>query len=213
MAWVKDKQKDFGVFMSRLYHASPVGKIVRAITYQLLKGRYEFHTSFDDLRSPATAINLPGQPADPAVDTDGSLLFSATIENNIAIIVQIPHSWKIGSQVYPHLHWCKSVIGAGGVDWQMRYRTIRNGGSTTSWSDYASAQSVFPVTSGTENNIAKFPAIDTSEMRLSDLLSFQVRRMPSSASDDYPSAARFWEFDVHYEMDSDGSFYEYQKDE
>jgi hypothetical protein len=207
MAKVDSKTGEFKEYLSRMRIASPLGGILSRIIPPLFKGRYEYYTTYDDLRAPATTINLPGQPPDPTQDTDGSLLFSSTIENDIAVIMQLPHSWKVGSKISPHVHWCKTTNAVGSVVWQMRYRIVRNGGSTSSWTDWVTATVSAAGSAETDNRIHGFGDISLDGAGLSDILSFQVRRLPADANDNYDASARLWEFDIHYEKDSLGSFY------
>jgi len=69
---------------------------------------------FDDLRFPATAINPPGAVNDPGFDaTNGGWLFDAVATEVLFLIVQMPHSWKEGTSIEPHIHWQKTTSDAG----------------------------------------------------------------------------------------------------
>ena len=62
-------------------------------------------TVWDDLRFPANAINPPGAAADPIRNTStGMLEFSGSADNVIAGIAQMPHAWRAGTSIRPHLH-------------------------------------------------------------------------------------------------------------
>ena len=78
---------------------------------------------WDDLRFPATAINPPGQASDPDVEaSSGLLLFDSNGTELIYAFVQMPHAWKEGSSISPHVHWQKTTSAAGDVLWRMRYK-------------------------------------------------------------------------------------------
>lgn len=159
---------------------------------------------WDDLRAPATGINLPGALASPSAGLDGSLLFSNVTENNIAVLMQLPHSWKEGSEVRPHVHWSKTTDGAGDVVWEIRYRVIPIHGLPPAWTAWTAATSRSQDPGSTQKHVLDaFPAIDLTGAALSAMLSFQIRRNPA--------AVALWEFDLHYLVDSLGSRQEYVK--
>lgn len=63
-------------------------------------------TVWDDLRVPLSTA----RPAGANVPTfeafvDGTMAFSFDDGDEIFFAVQLPHSWLVGSTIYPHLHW------------------------------------------------------------------------------------------------------------
>src|SRR5574339_825311 len=77
---------------------------------------------WEDLRFPANGINLPGSSADPTRDdVTGSLVFSATQDNVIAGVAQMPHAWAPESTVSPHLHLICPNGGSGNMRWKFEY--------------------------------------------------------------------------------------------
>lgn len=166
----------------------------------------------DDLRFPATAINPPGAASDPAWDnSNGGWLFDASSTEVLYLIAQIPHSWREGSLLRPHVHWEKSVTGAGNVRWQLRYE----------WSAYLEARTALATINesapmaDTDNAdtqmITALPDIDASTRQISDILVMRLERTGAHADDTYASDARLLEFDIHYEQDSLGSHQEFIK--
>ena len=73
---------------------------------------------WDDLRAPANAINPAGSPSAATVSTaDASLQFAGNADNVVVVWFQLPHQWKEGSDLHPHIHWAKNTTDAGIVDW------------------------------------------------------------------------------------------------
>jgi hypothetical protein len=167
---------------------------------------------WDDLRAPATAINPPGAVSDPDIDEDGTLLFDDGGVEQVAIIFQMPHAWKEGSAISPHLHWSKTTDAAGDVEWEYRYRVIGIGEVPPAWSTWTAADSRSAEPGATQaHTLDAFPDIDMTGQTLSSIVSFQIRRNPAAADDNYAADARLWEFDVHYQIDSRGSAEEFVK--
>lgn len=206
--------KELENYLVRLNFASPVGKIVRALIYPLIKGRLKYYTGWDDLRAPASGINPPGLASDPTMAEDGTLRFSSSAENLIAVLFQMPHAWKEGTGIRPHVHWHKTSDVAGDVAWEMRYRIIGVGSVPPEWSAWIPAVSRNAEPGSTQKHtIDGFGEIDLAGETLSCMVSFQVRRNPAAAKDDYAAPAAMLEFDAHYQKDGFGSFEEYVKGE
>lgn len=170
---------------------------------------------WDDLRFPATGISVGGFASPPDVETDtGLLLFDGTTTvESVGIIAQMPHSWREGSEVKPHVHWNKTTDAAGGVLWTLRYKILEIGEVETAWSDTISATLVPALDPGSTqaHAISEFPAIDMSGYHLSDMILVQLGRLYSDPSDTYEADVRLLEFDIHYQIDSHGSREEYVK--
>ena len=90
-----------------------------------------FGDDWDDLRFPASGINPPGAATDPVRITSltgytGAFEFSGSAENLIAGVAQMPHAWKRGTAIRPHIHWTLPVGSANAVDWRLYLRVIGN---------------------------------------------------------------------------------------
>ena len=182
---------------------STVGEVVTTTTPTYVR--------WDDLRSPATALNLQGPTGPPTADTDGSLLFAHNSTNQVAIIQQMPHAWLEGSEIRPHVHWSKTTDAAGGVVWEMRYRLVGFGDVASDWSDWIAGTLAGAADSTQKHRVTGFGPIDMEGETLSCILSFQVRRNHAAEADDYGANVRMWEFDTHYQIDSRGSAQEFVK--
>lgn len=158
---------------------------------------------WDDLRFPAQGINPTGAADAPTVDNvltgfPGTLLFSGTLENVIAGVAQMPHAWKAGSAIQPHIHWSKPVGSVGAVEWELYYRHLGFPSDVAGdWvGPVAGAISVGDPSVSNSHVITGFGQIDMTGKRESSMLCWQIRRQGATDAD--AGTARLLEFDIHY---------------
>lgn len=171
---------------------------------------------WEDLRFPATGINLPGAGGEPTRDaTTGYLEFPATGTTTIAIHPQMPHAWKQGSVVRPHVHWRKKTAGAGDVVWQLEYEW------TDVWEVATDSYTTLTVSevaeAGRDDGTAKrhllssFGEIDMTGFKVSVMGMLRLSRLGNDAADTYGGVVQLKEIDIHYLVDSLGSEQLYTK--
>lgn len=166
---------------------------------------------WDDLRFPAQGINPPGAVSDPDIETTtGMPLFNASSTEVLAGIAQMPHSWREGTAITPHVHWQKTTSAAGNVLWRLQYEVVANGGIAAM--DYGSQlDAVTPVAGTPDLNtanqvlISSFGDIEMTGSLISCLVLWKLARVGGNAADTYGADARLLEFDFHYQVDSFGS--------
>jgi hypothetical protein len=166
--------------------------------------------AWDDLRFPAQGINPAGAADAPAVDNvlsgfPGTLLFAGNQENVIAGVAQMPHAWRAGSAIRPHIHWSKPVGSASAVAWEFYHRQLGFP------SDVAAAW-VGPIagtiaegtpTVADSHIITSFGEIAMTGKRESSCICWQIRRQGGTDADN--GTARLYEFDIHYLVDKQGT--------
>jgi len=173
-------------------------------------------TVFEDLRVPVTSTKRGGtkDPAFSIVKNNGSASqgvfaywFDNSTEEELYLIVQMPHSWKEGSQVYPHIHWTiDSDLGSDNVEWGLEYSWASIGnayGNSSIITAYNPFPAILPVTSY-EHAYTSLPAIDASGQTSSSILLCRVFRNATSSNDTYSGDAALLEIDFHYEIDRMG---------
>ena len=168
------------------------------------------NTVWDDLRFPAVGIDPPGAVSDPSRDTtDGRLVFSASAVNTIAIQAQLPHAWKEGSAIRPHLHWSAEDANAGNVVWEMKYKIASVGEA------FPALWTTLTVTDAADgadiHQIVGFAEIAMTGKTLSAMMLILISRLGNAVADTYAGTAKLNEFDIHYEIDSLGSDDEFIK--
>lgn len=163
---------------------------------------------WDDLRFPFTR-DKQGQNALPDFDfTELGLLFPQNKPSEIVyLIAQFPHSMKLNSDISPHVHFIQS--GQTGPTFKMDYRWYDIGDTVSStFTTIATNSLVFEYTSGDLMQIATFPDIDGSNVdTISSFMDIKIYRDDNDVEGDILVK----EFDIHYQIDTNGSQTEYEK--
>ncbi len=193
-------------------------------------GTLEFHgdaTVFDDLVIPLiSGKSATNPPTFTLFMNNGSTsegvyayLFenvASNSENQVFFTIQMPHAWKTGSEIYPHIHWAPEDNGTGAVVWGMEYTWVEYNASTTQQfpqTTIVTGTSTSFSNSAHKHLITPFGAITPSSNQddISSVLVVRLFRNSSNAADTYTGGAFGLSFDLHYERDTDGSRTEWVK--
>ncbi|MFZ4454984.1 MAG: hypothetical protein ACOYOT_02060 [Bacteroidales bacterium] len=185
-------------------------------------------TTWNDLVvNPATARNNGGLVPNWTVFVAPNVytwFFADGSNNEVDFSVQMPHNYKEGSKIYPHVHWSStSAPGLQRVKWVMDYQWVNFGDNflpTGTSSVYGSALA--------ENNSVSLTAfqhtitpmnplgvaqtgIDGTGKKVSSILLCHFYRQGADATDTFSGSAALLSVDFHYEIDSFGSDGQYTK--
>jgi len=175
-------------------------------------GTLELHgdaTVWDDLRVPVTTAKPGAVVPDFAQFLAGgglkTYLFDGTARvEEIHFTVQMPHGYKVGTDIVPHVHWTPTDTNVGDVRWSLEY----------TWADITDT---FPnsitlhtvdTTSGTawDHQLTNFSAIvGSGTTGISSMLVCRLYSDASHGDDSYEYDAALLEIDFHYELDTIGS--------
>lgn len=142
----------------------------------------------------------------------GTLIFEDGKTQVVGGLAQMPHSWSEGSELRPHVHWIQP--SAGDVVWQLEYRVMPAVGGVfpSSWTTVTGSTlaSTYPG-SGDWVQITPLPSIDMAGQKVSAMVLFRLSRLGSDAADTVANDIQLLEFDIHYQIDSNGSSLEFVK--
>lgn len=136
--------------------------------------------------------------------------FSPNQEQELHFSVQIPHNYKEGSDLYPHVHWTSFSGTPSGSDvvWGLEY-TMVSMGEVFPATHTLVTNSVHPdigTPSGTgQHLVSEFGTISGSGLKISAILICRLYRIAGHSSDTFPGDVGFLGFDIHYEQDTQGS--------
>ena len=193
-------------------HTNPpfnVAELSRWLQKEFQRLEYELHDygkwkggQWDDLRFPASAINKPGAASDPIWNTSYvGYQFSGSAENDLQIVAQIPHSWKLDTNIRPHIHVeCASGSVLATHVWEMSYRWRNNGETLTAMTTHTITCT---PTSTACLQIHSFPELNGLNKRASSILDIEISRRGDT--DSFAGEVILKEFDIHILIDSFGS--------
>ncbi len=180
--------------------------------------------AWDDLRFPFIGRNLDSASGridynyfNSAVGYQANARFPNEV---VCSLVQLPHAWKVGSGVRPHIHWLQQSEDV--PNWLLAYKIGKKNSTNAIETDFSNytlllSSPVFTYTSGVFNQISDFPEIDMTGVGISDLISIAVFRDVGNVSTLFagadPSSLVEYinELDIHYILDSKGSSQEFIK--
>lgn len=174
-------------------------------------------TTWDDIRVPSQNTKTNPSKSEPnfEVFTDGLYCWKFDTSNaddeSVHFMMQIPHSWKVGTDLESHIHWSPDSTNTGNVVWEFEY-VIQSIDGT--FAGTATNLTVTDAADGTalKHQITELGNIDGSSLGISSMLIGRLTRMSSSdAADTYTGNACFLEIDFHYQVDTAGSREEYIK--
>lgn len=193
------------------------GGFTRQFPWQsILMSQSEDYTRWDDLRVPAQNTKLNPSKSEPAFESwiDGLFTYHFDASNaddeSIHFVCQVPHNYKLGTDLHPHIHWSPDNTNTGNVYWSFEYSLSNINGTFGS----STTDDILAAADGVENKhqIDEFTAIDGTNITLSSMIVCRLtRKSTSEATDTFTGNAVFLEFDFHYQIDSLGSYLEYQK--
>jgi len=162
---------------------------------------------WDDLLQPATS-GKKGPNDKPDFDyTDLVALFPQNDATEALYYnIQLPHYWKEGSTIYPHVHFLQNQNIS--PTFKMYYRWIQLGETPPSWNTYIMQTTVETYTSGTISQIVHGSVgVSGVGKTISSILQITLYRQDNVYSGD----CKVMSFDIHIEKDSLGSSQEYVK--
>jgi hypothetical protein len=174
--------------------------------------------NWDDLRFPLTGRNI--DTTSGRIDYNyfnGGISFqnNARFPNEVvSMIAQMPHAWKEGSAIRPHIHWIQQATNI--PNFLLGYRLLKKNTTNALVTDFTSHTfdvmqgQAYTYTSGNLEQIGSFTEIDMTGYGLSDIIHFVLFRDTENTSTEFAGADPsslveiIREFDIHYQTDLPG---------
>lgn len=122
----------------------------------------------------------------------------------VLFTVQMPHSWLLGTDIYPHVHFTPVNANSGTVKWYLEY-TFAEIGATFAGTSTVATSAVAVAEVAWRHQLASFSAITPSSIQDGISAIFAGRLYRDPGQDTYASDAAFLGFDIHYQSDGLGS--------
>ena len=127
---------------------------------------------------------------------------STTVEE-MSSSFEMPHDYKVGTDLRPHIHWCPSDTNAGDVKWQLEITIAGKDIAFPTVTTISAIETSNQVDRA--HQVVEFDVIDGTNINIGDITGFRLFRDPTDAEDTYGSDAIFLSLGFHYEIDGDGS--------
>lgn len=218
MAWKQVAlQEEFAQFSSLSIAETGLGSVdISEIGIQLTGTA----TVFDDLTADITRAKTVGTRV-LFDNTENTVYYTdqSTTGDYLTAVFQLKHGWKIGSNIFPHIHFWQ--IERNVPNFYFAYRWQKNGQpKTTSWTSVPCIQETFlhPGDTTVLNQILYTPpVIPPAGATLSDILQVRLVRDNANTSglftgpDTYTGNASITSLDIRIELDTLGSNTGYEK--
>jgi hypothetical protein len=169
-------------------------------------------TTWDDIRVPlsATRVGAAQIPDFSQVADNGSgsvgvyaFIFPDSTLKQVFFALQLPHSYKLGSDLHPHIHWMPQTTNTGTVNWEIEYSIISINGTLPNTTLVALPDDGAGVVN--THQLAENADISGTGLGLSSMLLGRLSRNGGAGADDFVGDAALLEFDLHFEQDTVGS--------
>lgn len=131
--------------------------------------------------------------------------FAPTGGDEIWISFHINHDFKVGTAIYPHVHWSPNTTNTGTVRWGMEY-TVAKGHQQ---SNFGASNTIYvEQTVGSANQYGHYiaeasdgDAISSSELEVDALVLMRIFRDGSHVNDTFPDSVFGFFVDLHVQVD------------
>lgn len=117
--------------------------------------------------------------------------------------IEIPHSYKEGTDLVFHIHWSPTTTNTGNCRWGIEYSCANAGSafptSTTAYAVQAGSGTV------NQNQLLDIVTISGTGRKISDIIAFRLFRDAPNAADTFTGNAFLWQIGIHFEKDTVGS--------
>jgi hypothetical protein len=173
-------------------------------------------TVWEDYVTPINRATFGGASNDPAPtklfdDGAGSAGIWALVFSNgdeVIITAQLPHSWKVGSTIYPHIHFMTTsdVSPSDNFGIEFEYSWVDRDGDFPANTTLTTIDIPTGVNTNNMHQLGNITVagVDGSGHNMESLLLIRIKRIAADA-DDYGDGVAIMDFDIHYEKDTVGS--------
>lgn len=143
-------------------------------------------------------------------------MFEKDKEQEVYFTLQLPHKYKLGSALYPHVHWTTAAGTPSGTNvmWGLEYTVVAIGGNYPNTSTLTSNSILDAI--GTPSGIGQhlitsFGSIGGTDIGISTIIVCRLYRAGTHASDTFGYDVGLLSIDFHYQIDTEGSRTEFTK--
>lgn len=150
---------------------------------------------------------FPGLDPTPTANGVFSWLFtgSGPKDHELFFEAQMPHAYRPGTLIKPHVHWCKTTAAAGDVNWGLEFTWTNVGGSIGSTTIVKNTVANVATPGNKQHVVTNLADVSGPTKRESSIFLCRIFREQSSAEDTYPDNAALLSVDIHFENEKLGT--------
>ena len=131
--------------------------------------------------------------------------WSATVLQQEQVDFHVGHDIKLGSVLYPHVHFRPLTNAAGVVRWGFEYSVSKGHGQTAGFPATTTVYVNFNVPANSLGThfvaeVATADAIPSTNIEPDSVIHMRVFRDAANAADTYTGAVWCWQADLHYQV-------------
>jgi hypothetical protein len=160
-------------------------------------------TTYDDLKIDLATARTGGTA--PTFENVFSNLYAydfTTLNDTLYFSCQLPHCWKEGTTIYPHLHFLpQTTLSTGSINFGFEYSIATPMSFFNTTSTTSTATTTFPITDNNKHMIIDFAPIGMANNKISTVLICKLWNRQTENNTKIFALS----FDFHYAIDSFGS--------
>jgi hypothetical protein len=157
-------------------------------------------------------LYLRNGPSSPSVAQykSGIYLYEFTSANTLEVFsnFHIPHTWKAGTMLYPHIHFTTVSNETGVVRWGFEYTSARRHDSS-GFTTFGNTQTLtvdftIPSNSADKHFVCEVPelgGIDGTNLEVDGMVLMRIYREAAHVNDTFPDSVFGITADLHIEVD------------
>jgi hypothetical protein len=131
-------------------------------------------------------------------------VFSQSAMNQVWCDFHIRHDYAMGTNMYPHIHWCPITTDTGTVRWGIEYTVAKGHGQQA----FPATTTVYVEQTITTNSNQKHMVAEVSDVNAipgnliepDAVIKLRIFRDAAHANDTFPAIVHAWQVDIHYRV-------------
>lgn len=128
---------------------------------------------------------------------------SNTTPDELFAFFELPHGYKEGSDLLPHVHWIPNDNNVANVKWQIAYAIAPVDGKFTVTGTSTGTEATVDNTTHLLTSLA--PVIPGLNLKIGSVIACRLFRDATDPDDTYTGLANLLSFGIHYQVDTLGS--------
>lgn len=160
-------------------------------------------TAWDDITVPLVQTKQGSTDKPLWVADSGAFKFIADSTEILSGSVEMPHGWKTGSNIHPHIHYIQTSAGdTGYFSLKWKWHSLGNGGMDGAWHYTTLSSMELTYTSGNMQQLLEGAPMDATGKGLSSIIVYELKRKNNGGG---LTNMHVFNLGFHYEIDSFGS--------